>query len=101
MLEGKQIIAKLYEYADQFEDHYYKKNWRAALCTYERAEHAALFCEISPEDRKKLFMNQRDDDGPPEWGAFDMDHVRRAWGECIKRNETGDIKPDLAYAKPP
>lgn len=102
MLEGRQIIAKLYDYAGQFEDYYWKKNWRAALCTYERAEHAALFCEISQEDRKKLFMNQGDDDsGKPVWGAFNMDHVRRAWGECIRRKETSDIKPDLAYVKPP
>lgn len=101
MLEGNQIIAKLYDYADQFRDHYYRKNWRAALCTYQRAEHVALFCEIGPEDRKKLFMNQRDDDGPPEWGAFDMDQVRHAWLECIKRDETTDIKPDIRLAKPP
>lgn len=102
MLEGRQIIAKLYEYADQFEDHYYKKNWRAALCTYERAEHVALFCDISLEERRKLFMNQGDDDsGKPVWGAFNMDHVRRAWGECIKRNATTDKRPDIRIAEPP
>lgn len=103
MLTGEGIIKKLYEYADQFETFYWKKNWRAAMNTYERAEHAALFCEIGMEERKKLFMNQRDDDdnGPPVWGAFNQDHVRRAWRECISKNETSDIKPDIRLAKPP
>lgn len=104
MLTERETIAKLYDYAGMFETHYWNRNWRAALRTYERAEHVALFMGITgTEEGKKLFRNQRQDgeDGPPVWGAFNMDHVRRAWRECISGNETTDAMPDIRIAKPP
>lgn len=94
MLTQKEIRDKLYQSADQFEDAYRNKQYARAKNIYDTAERVALFVNLELEDRKKLFMNQsQDDDKQPEWGAFNQDHVRRAYMECIKSNQTFEVKP--------
>ena len=94
MLTQEEIRDKLYESAEQFEDAYYARQYARAKNIYDTAEKVALFVELEPKDRNKLFMNQADEDAElPEWGAFNQDHVRRAYMECIKANQTFEVKP--------
>lgn len=101
MLTAEQIREKLYASAQQFDEAYMRKQYAKAKNIYDTAERVALFVDLPQEDRKKLFMNQNDSDerdAQPVWGAFNQDWVRRAYIECIKRNQTFDSKtPDQTY----
>ena len=101
MLTQEQIRDKLYKTAEQFENAYWAKDYARAKNLYETAERVALFVELPQEDRKKLFMNQLDNgdkNALPVWGAFNMDHMRKAYIECIKKNQTFDSKrPEQTY----
>ncbi|WP_202192983.1 hypothetical protein [Roseburia faecis] len=96
MLTAEQIRDKLYASAQQFEEAYMRKQYAKAKNIYDTAERVALFVDLPQEDRKKLFMDQSDSDerdAQPIWGAFNQDWVRRAYIECIKRNEGFEVKP--------
>ena len=104
MLTQEQIRAKLYESADQFKSAYMAKQYARAKNIYDTAERVALFVDLSPDDRKKLFMSQNnsdDKDAKPIWGAFDQDWVRDAYMQCIKANKTFEVKKyeDTVYGK--
>ena len=71
MLTQEEIRDKLYESAEQFEDAYYARQYARAKNIYDTAEKVALFVELEPKDRNKLFMNQADEDAElPAWGAM-------------------------------
>ncbi len=91
MLTQEQIEKKLFQYAEEFEQLYIQKNYFAAKNRYETAERVAMFVDY--EGRDKLFMSQGEDrDENPIWGAFNQDHVSKAYLECIKRGQTYDNK---------
>ena len=50
MLEGKQIIDKLYGEADLFVHHMRKKEYPQATCCYDTARNVAVFLEL--EEKK-------------------------------------------------
>lgn len=91
MLTAEQIREKLYASAQKFDAAYAK-----AKNIYDTAERVALFIDLPQEDRKKLFMNQSDDEDKnavPVWGVFNQDHVRKSYMECIKQNKGFETKP--------
>ena len=96
MLTAEQIREKLYESAKEFESAYMEKKYAKAKNIYDTAERVALFIDLPQEDRKKLFMNQSDDEDKnavPVWGVFNQDHVRKSYMECIKQNKGFETKP--------
>lgn len=96
MLTAEQIREKIFRKAEEFEQHYWQKQWSQAKYAYDIASAMAVFMELPESDLAALFGNRayREDDREPiEKGLFDEELVIRAYDECIKQNRTFEVKP--------
>lgn len=96
MLTAEQIREKIFRKAEEFEQHYWQKQWSRAKYAYDIASAMAVFMELPESDLAALFGNRayrEDDREPVEKGLFDEDLVIRAYDECIKQNRTFEVKP--------
>lgn len=96
MLTAEQIREKIFRSAEEFEQYYWQKQWSRAKHAYDRASMMAVFMELPETDMAALFGNRayrEDDSGPVEKGLFDEELVSRAYDECIRKNQTYEVKP--------
>ncbi|MCM1219389.1 MAG: hypothetical protein NC548_33335 [Lachnospiraceae bacterium] len=95
MLTAKQIRNKIFRSAEEFKSYISEKKWSQAKHAYDRASAMAVFMELPEEDMAALFGNRayREDSEPVERGLFDEELVRRAYDECIRLNQTFEVKP--------
>lgn len=96
MLTAEQIREKIFRSAEEFEQHCRQKQWSRAKHVYDRASAMAVFMELPESDLAVLFGNRayrEDDREPVERGLFDEALASRAYDECIKRNQTFEVKP--------
>lgn len=102
MLTEKEIMDKLYEYAEQFALSCQNKKWARAKMIYFCAQTVATFLEL-PEDRlAELFGNRpyKEDWEPLEPGLFPEEKVERASWECVRIHKTYDelhLRPKDKY----
>lgn len=95
MLTAEQIREKIFRSAEDFKQYITEKKWSQAKYAYDRASAMAVFMELPESDMAVLFGNRayKDDDDPIERGLFDEEQVQRAYDECIRRNQTFEVKP--------
>lgn len=95
MLTAEQIREKIFRRAEDFKQYIVEKQWSKAKYAYSSASAMAVFMELPETDMAALFGNRayKDDDDPIEKGLFDEDSVIRAFDECIRRNQTFEVKP--------
>ena len=95
MLTAEQIREKIFARAEDFKRYFREKKWPQAKYAYDSASHMAVFMELPESDMAVLFGNRpyKNDDEPIERGLFDEELVSRAYGECIRANQTFEVKP--------
>lgn len=95
MLTAEQIRDKIYSRADDFKDYVREKKWSRAKYAYDSASTMAVFMELPEKDMAELFGNRayKEDDDPLEKGLFDEELVSKAYDECIRNNQTFEVKP--------
>lgn len=92
MLDGKEIIEKLYLLAGEFNVHMQNKEYARAKYCYDTAANAAVFCEVESKYIDELFGIRGERGEIIKSGLFPEEKVIRAYGECIKRHQTYEIK---------
>lgn len=95
MLTAEQIREKIFRSAEEFKEYVRRKEWSRAKYAYDSASTMAVFMELPESDMAVLFGNRpyKGDDDPMERGLFDEEIASRAYDECIKRNQTFEVKP--------
>lgn len=96
MLTEKQIREKIYSRAEDFHGYVQQKQWSRAKYAYDSASMMAVFMELPESDLAELFGNRayrEDDREPVRRGLFDEGLVIRAYDECIRANQTFEVKP--------
>lgn len=96
MLSAEQIREKIFRKAEDFKQHYYEKKWSQAKYDYDTASSIAVFIELSEADMVELFGGRpylEDNGEEPVDGLFREAEVEKAYDECIKRNQTYEVKP--------
>ena len=91
MLNQAEIMDKLYSLAISFDVHYINQKWGSAKWCYDTAVTVATFCDISQQEKEKLFGNRpyKDDDEPFVDGLFAEEKVDWVYKECaVKGNQT-------------
>ena len=95
MLTADQAKDKLYRKAEEFKKYFYEKKWSQAKHAYDSASTVAVFLELEERDMMQLFGSRAyvPDDEEPRDGLFREEMVERAYWECIRRNQTYEVKP--------
>lgn len=102
MLNGQEVMDKLYRYAEQFDIRIRRKEWAAAKMLYFRAQAVATFLEFPEAELAALFGNRayKEDWEPFKDGIFPEQEVERAGWECVRIHKTFDelhLKPLQRY----
>lgn len=92
MLEGKQIIDKLYGEADLFVHHMRKKEYPQAKFCYDTARNVAVFLELEEKRMQELFGERGDKGEILQPGMFREEQVQKAYLECIRAGQTYENK---------
>ncbi len=92
MLDGKEIIEKLYLLASEFNVHMQNKEYVRAKSCYDTAVNVAVFCEVESKYMDELFGIRGERGVIIKPGLFPEEKVIRAYGECIKRHQTHENK---------
>lgn len=88
MLEGKMIMDKLYMLADEFKVHMKNKKYYQAKSCYDTAVKVAVFLELEEGTKQELFGERGERGVILKKGMFPEEQVVKAYGECVKRNQT-------------
>lgn len=94
MLSETEVIDKLFESADKFNEMYQQKKYPQAMYQYDLASMVAVFMEIDHETMRLLF-GQGNEDNDFE-GYFNRNKVQEAWLSCIKQ---GRERPYITAAE--
>lgn len=102
MLAEKEIMDKLYGYAEQFNLSCQNKEWPRAKMLYFKAQTVATFLELPESRLAELFGNRpyKEDWEPLEPGLFHEDKVEQVSWECVRIHKTYDelhLRPNDKY----
>lgn len=92
MLEGKEIMGKLYLLADEFKVHMRNQEYSRAKHCYDTAVTVTVFLEMEAEIKLELFGERGERGSIIKEGLFREEQVIKAYGECIKRNQTRECQ---------
>lgn len=96
MLSAEEIREKIFRKAEDFRKHFCEKKWSQAKHDYDTASSMAVFMELEEDDMAALFGSRpylEDDREEAADGLFREAEVEKAYWECIKRNQTYEVKP--------
>ena len=96
VLSAEEIREKVFRKAEDFRQHFYEKKWAQAKHDYDMASSMAVFMELGEDDMAVLFGSRpylEDDREEPADGLFREAEVEKEYWECIKRNQTYEVKP--------
>ena len=86
MLAHEEIEKKLFDLAEDFNEHMRQGKYKLAVDDYNTAFTVAMFVEMLPEKRVQLFGTRQQD--PPIEGAFQEQKVLKAQEEYIIMGRT-------------
>lgn len=92
MLEGKEILDKLYLLAEEFKVHMRNKEYYRAKNCYDTAVTVVVFLNVDEGIRRELFGERGERGAILKRGMFPEEQVINAYGECIKRNQTREYQ---------
>lgn len=92
MLDPKQTMDKLYNYAELFKAHMRNKNYSGAKACYDTARTVAVFMELEAEQKDQLFGIRGERGIYILEGLFNETLVQKAYEECIKKGDTYENK---------
>lgn len=92
MLEGKRILEKLHLLADEFKVHMRNREYSRAKSCYDTAVAVTVFLEMKEDIKQELFGERGERGVVIKKGLFPEDQVIKAYGECIKRNQTREYQ---------
>lgn len=93
MLEGKQLMDKLYCQADLFRVHMRNRQYPEAKACYDRTRDALVFLEADEQTRKEFFGERGERGACISRGLFDEGQVQLAYEKVIfAREQEGDSR---------
>lgn len=92
MLDGKEIIEKLYLLAGEFNVHMQNKEYARAKYCYDTAVKEAVTNKVGSDYMDELFGIRGERGVIIKEGLFREEKVIRAYGECIKKHQTCENK---------